>query len=435
MEQISSSTPEERQGQTVLIEFTEIEPDRSCACAGCSARRLARMHGAGPADGGHRSAHGARRVAVLFAAVGTVLGGGAAAGATGTAPAPRPSGSTTGSTPQGEVSPLFGRQAEQAPRLRSVGTTTRTQILARAQRWVDQQVPYSMSSYWSDGYRQDCSGFVSMAWGLGSSQTTWTLPDFATRIGRSELQPGDALIYNNPANPGAGSHTVIFGGWTNAAQTQYTAYEQTRPGTRKRATPYAYWSNSASYVAYRYRGLDGPRADDFPGADKFGPGQSNRYVQQLGEMLVTRGAGRFYGEGPDPTWGEPDRRATEAFQLAQGWRGSEADGLPGKDTWDYLVNGKGRDIPAAAPPPPPAGGVPPYPGADAFGPGRSNESISLLGRQLVQKGFGRHYTEGPGPSWSESDRLNVADFQTAQGWTGSEADGLPGPHTWRLLFG
>ncbi|MER5861799.1 peptidoglycan-binding protein [Kitasatospora sp. NPDC002040] len=432
MEHISSSTPEERQGQTVLIEFTEIEPDLSCACGGCSARRLARMHGAGPADGGHRSARGARRAAVLFAAVGTVLGGSAAAGA---APTPQPSGAAAGSTPQGAVSPLFGGSTAPAPRLRSAtAATTRAEILARAQRWVDQQVPYSMSSYWSDGYRQDCSGFVSMAWGLGSSQTTWTLPDYATRIGRSELQPGDALVYNNPANPGAGSHTVVFGGWTNAAQDQYLAYEQTRPGTRKRATPYAYWSNSGSYVAYRYRGLDGPRADGFPGADRFGPGQSNEYVQRLGEMLVKRGAGRFYGEGPDPSWGEADRKATEAFQLAQGWRGAEADGLPGKDTWDYLVNGRGQDIPAVSPPPVPPAAVP-YPGADAFGPGRSNDQIRMLGEQLVKKGYGRHYTEGPGPAWSESDRLNVAEFQTAQGWTGSEADGLPGPHTWRLLFG
>ncbi|WP_455753306.1 recombinase family protein [Streptomyces bobili] len=28
----------------------------------------------------------------------------------------------------------------------------------------------------------------------------------------------------------------------------------------------------------------------------------------------------------------------------------------------------------------------------------------------------------------------VADFQRAQGWTGSDADGYPGPETWRQLF-
>ncbi|GAA3371174.1 hypothetical protein GCM10020367_20770 [Streptomyces sannanensis] len=77
---------------------------------------------------------------------------------------------------------------------------------------------------------------------------------------------------------------------------------------------------------------------------------------------------------------------------------------------------------------------PPYPGAQAFGPGKSNESILLLGKHLVRKGFGRHYRVGPSRTWGEADRLNVADFQRAQGWTGLDADGYPGPETWRRLW-
>ncbi|GAA0663353.1 hypothetical protein GCM10010193_13430 [Kitasatospora atroaurantiaca] len=415
----------------MLMEFTEIEPDDDCICGGCTARRRARLHAARQEDGGHPAARGARRAAVLVAAVGTVLGG--AAGAT-AAPTPKPGGTNAASdTPQGEVSSLYG-DGSAAPVQRSAAATTRAEIMARAQSWVDQHVPYSMSSHWSDGYRQDCSGFVSMAWGLGSSQTTWTLPAFADRIVRSELEPGDILVFNNPDNPEGGSHAVLFGGWTDSSQTRYVAFEQTRPATMKRITPYAYWNHSDSYVAYRYRGLSSADAF-FPGADKFGPGARNEFVRQLGELLVRRGGGRFYSEGPDPSWGDADRRATEAFQLAQGWRGSEADGLPGKDTWDFLVNGKGKDIPAPTAKPAPPAGPPAFPGADSFGSGRSNDAIRQLGEQLVRKGYGRHYSEGPNPTWSESDRRNVEDFQLAQGWRGSEADGYPGPHTWRLLFG
>ncbi len=366
-----------------------------------------------------------------------MLGGAAAAGATTTA---RPGGTqTTTDTPQGEVTGLFGGRLL-TPQLRSgTAATTRADILARAQRWVDQQVPYSMGSYWTDGYRQDCSGFVSMAWGLDSSQTTWTLPDFADRIAPDELQPGDILVRNNPDNPQGGSHTVLFGGWTDSSHAHYLAYEQTRPGTRRRTTPYAYWSHSADYLPYRYRGLtDGGSSTAYPGNGSFGPGARNEYVRRLGDMLVRRGGARFYAEGPDPSWGEADRRATQAFQLAQGWHGGGADGLPGKDTWDYLVNNKGRDIPpdpTAAPTPKPAPTpVPPYPGADTFGPGKSSAAIQQLGEQLVKKGFGRHYTTGPGPTWTDADRLNVTDFQLAQGWTGPEADGYPGPTTWTLLF-
>ncbi|MFJ1707801.1 peptidoglycan-binding protein [Kitasatospora sp. NPDC088346] len=447
------------------MEFTEVAPGDGCACRGCGARRLARLHAARAEDGGHPSARGARRAAVLLAAVGTVLGGAAAAGA---APSPAPGdspGTSIPDTPQGEVSGLYGGESL-GTRLRAAApATTRSEIIARARLWTDQHVPYSMTSFWTDGYRQDCSGFVSMAWGLGGSQTTWTLPDFADRISRDELQPGDVLIYNNAADPAGGSHAVLFGGWTDSSRTRYTAYEQTRPSTLTRATPYAYWSNSGSYLPYRYRGLDTPAPapapapaptptpapvpvpadpDAFPGTGAFGPGTSGPAVQRLGEMLVQRGGARFYSVGPGPQWGEADRRATEAFQLAQGWRGAEADGYPGKDTWEHLVKGRGQDIPPAATPAPapapapmpaPPPSVPPFPGTAVFGPGQVNTYVTQLGQQLVRKGFGRYYTQGPGPGWGEADRLNVQAFQQAQGWRGTEADGYPGPDTWKRLFG
>ncbi|RKE20342.1 peptidoglycan-binding protein [Streptomyces sp. TLI_171] len=418
------------------MEFSEVEPDESCVCGGCNDRRRARLLAA---RSGHGPACGARRAAVLLAAIGGVLGSGTAAtavAAPGTDTGPQIPGS-----PQGEVSGLYGEDGPSQRALTAQPATTRAEIMRRAQTWVDRKVPYSMGSYWSDGYRQDCSGFVSMAWGLGSSQTTWTLPNFAERISKDDLQPGDALIYNNPADPEGGSHAVLFGGWVDAAHTKYTALEQTRPSTTKRATPYAYWSHAASYLPYRYKGLSQPMpvpdgADAFPGTDKFGPGKVNPYVTRLGTMLVERGAARFYHEGPSPDWGEADRKATEAFQLAQGWRGAEADGYPGKDTWDLLVRHKGKDIPpaAGAPSPPPPQQAPAFPGADRFGPGQVNDSVLQLGQQLVKKGFGGAYREGPSRDWGEADRLNVQAFQRAQGWTGAEADGYPGPHTWRLLF-
>ncbi|WP_344527774.1 peptidoglycan-binding protein, partial [Streptomyces rectiviolaceus] len=321
--------------------------------------------------------------------------------------------------------------------------TTRAAIIARAKKWVAAKVPYSMSTYWSDGYRQDCSGFVSMAWNLGTNEWTGSLSSYAVRITKSQLQPGDILLFHNPANPERGSHVTIFGGWANASRTQYTAYEQARPYARKQTTPYAYWSNGSRYLAYRYKGLkEGPPGGSepgtgtrYPGAGSFGPGADNKYVTQLGKALVGRGGARFYTSGPGPRWSDADRGATQAFQRAQGWTGRDADGLPGPATWSYLMSGKGRDIPRAGPG---AGGTQgkaaAYPGRGVFRPGQSSPSIERLGRQLVKKGFGKHYTQGPGPSWSESDRRNVEAFQRAQGWRGAAADGYPGPETWRRLF-
>lgn len=319
--------------------------------------------------------------------------------------------------------------------------TSRAAILDRARKWVEAKVPYNMNKYWKDGYRQDCSGFVSMAWGLPGNEWTGSLAQYGTRITKSQLQPGDMLLFHNPADPEKGSHVTIFGGWTDASHNRYIAYEQTKPGTRVQSTPYAYWSHSSSYLAYRYRavtdGSSGSSASStkFPGAKYFGPGKNNAHVTRLGKMLVERGGKRFYKVGPGPRWSEADRKATRAFQRAQGWRGAAADGIPGPTTWAYLTTGQGRSIPSAgsggAERAPSSSG---FPGKAKFRPGAENSDVTRLGKQLVKKGFGKFYTKGPGPRWSEADRRNVEAFQRAQGWRGKAADGYPGPETWRRLF-
>ncbi|MFE6779154.1 peptidoglycan-binding protein [Streptomyces sp. NPDC057702] len=464
--------------------FHEFEPTADCPCAGCVERRRTVPHAAPPRAGGHPAAHGARRALVLVAAAGTVLGtashgAGAAGGPAARGPVGRDAvgravvgagvaeaagaaeglvaagmaALVDGDAPQGGPGPLFGaeRQVTGGPApVTTVAsrTTTRAAIMKRAQRWVDQRVPYSMNGYAKDGYRRDCSGFISMAWNLGSNQWTGSLPGFAVRISRNQLQPGDILLFHNAANPTAGSHVTLFGGWVDAARTRYLAYEQTRPHTLARATPYAYWNNSGAYVAYRYRGVSGdgmpgnPGGGDqghaFPGTRAFGAGANNAHVTELGRMLVRRGAGKYYASGPGPRWSEADRHATRAFQHAQGWRGAEADGIPGPSTWNRLVAGTGRDVGGGSASRPDSGTaghrVPPFPGAGAFRPGQSNAHVERLGRQLVRKGFGRHYALGPGRRWSESDRRNVEAFQRAQGWRGPDANGYPGPETWRRLF-
>ncbi|MGC4946445.1 peptidoglycan-binding protein [Streptomyces sp. DT224] len=430
--------------------FEEYVPAIDCPCPGCAAQRRTAAGGLPVRNGGHPAAHGARRAMVLVTAAGVVLGSGAAESAGAPAdPAPVPgTGVPTGigplpDSPQGLPGPLRGPGAPGPAAAQAAVSepraTTRTEIIDRAKKWLDAQVPYSMSRYWSDGYRQDCSGYVSMAWNLPGNEWTGSLAAYGTRIARADLQPGDILLFHNLADPGDGSHVTIFGGWTDSAHTHYTAYEQTKPHTRRQTTPLAYWTNSASYVAYRYKGLStgksGSEAEKapFPGVAKFGPRTNNAYVTRLGAMLVARGGKRFYRIGPDPVWTGADLRATRAFQQAQGWKGAEADGIPGPHTWKLLVTGTGRDIPAASG----RGGAeaaPAFPGRGYFRPGRSNSHVDRLGKQLVKKGYGAHYRLGPSPRWTEADRRNVETFQKAQGWRGTEADGYPGPETWRRLF-
>ncbi|MFG3494343.1 peptidoglycan-binding protein [Streptomyces sp. NPDC047928] len=454
--------------------FEEYEPAADCPCAGCARQRRELATGLAVRVGGHPSAHGARRALVLFTAAGVVLGGAGVQAANGAALHPagpfHPAGplglrgdadDPDSATPQGGTGGLHGRPRPgptpgqvSADTLRQI---TRADIVNRAKRWVAAKVPYSMEKYWTDGYRQDCSGFVSMAWNLPGNEWTGSLARYATKLSRSALQPGDILLFHNDADPNKGSHVTIFGGWTDYTRTHYIAYEQAKPHTRRQATPLAYWNNSDKYVAYRYKGLidgdtddaggsggsggEATRAVGYPGAGRFGPGANNPYVTRLGRMLVERGGARFYREGPGPRWSDADRRATRAFQRAQGWRGAEADGLPGPHTWRLLVDGTGKDIPGAAAKGSgggtsagPASSAPAYPGRGHFRPGQSNTYVEMLGRRLVRKGFGAHYRTGPTPRWGEADRRNVQAFQRAQGWRGGAADGYPGPETWRRLF-
>lgn len=430
--------------------FEEYVPATDCTCAGCAVQRRTAAAGLPTRYGGHPAAHGARRAMVLVTAAGVVLSAGLADAVADPAPVADPGraaddvaadDAVTGpgpDSPQGGPGPLGGSGASGPPASQAstptLRATTRADIIDRAKAWVTAQVPYSMAKYWSDGYRQDCSGYVSMAWNLAGNEWTGSLAAYGTRIAREDLQPGDILLFHNPADPAKGSHVTIFGGWTDPTHTHYTAYEQTKPHTRMRTTPMAYWSNSGSYVAYRYKGLSSGGGDAtktlFPGAAKFGAGAKNDYVTRLGRMLVDRGGKRFYKVGPGPAWSGADRRATQAFQQAQGWRGKEADGIPGPDTWRLLVNGTGHGIPAAGG----SAAVPGFPGRGYFRPGQSNSHVDRLGKQLVKKGYGKHYLSGPGPRWTEADRRNVEAFQKAQGWRGAEADGRPGPETWRRLF-
>ena len=124
---------------------------------------------------------------------------------------------------------------------------TRPQIIARGMTWVKKQVPYSQARYYR-GYRQDCSGFVSMAWNARRSYSTHTLRSVARRIPKSRLRPGDAVV--------TPSHASLFGGWANRSHTKFIAIEQTNSRTNRPVKRVRNWPRGA--VALRYRRVAEP---------------------------------------------------------------------------------------------------------------------------------------------------------------------------------
>jgi hypothetical protein len=109
--------------------------------------------------------------------------------------------------------------------------------------WAGQPVPYlssTDSAEWFDGYRRDCSGYVSMALELpGPGLNTAALAARSVLISTTDLRPGDLLI--NPADGPAG-HVVVFDHWADSAMSSYVGYEQSADGgTHHRTIPYAYF--------------------------------------------------------------------------------------------------------------------------------------------------------------------------------------------------
>ncbi|MGW3493823.1 peptidoglycan-binding protein [Streptomyces sp. NPDC001020] len=78
-----------------------------------------------------------------------------------------------------------------------------------------------------------------------------------------------------------------------------------------------------------------PNYAPFPGSDFFHVGQKSPLITAMGRRLVAEGCGR-YEKGPGPEWTEADRKSYAAWQHKLGFEGTDADGIPGKSSWDRL---------------------------------------------------------------------------------------------------
>jgi hypothetical protein len=155
---------------------------------------------------------------------------------------------------QGVETPVVGLAASDVDE-----AITRPEVIARAKAWLTAYnggpVPYSQDTGSPfQGYRRDCSGFVSMAWKLGISRSTETLPGVSSRIGKDDLKPGDVLGNLGPGTGGDAGHVVIFEAWANDARTAYVGIEQAGDtmSTVRRTIPYPYFNNNTSFLPWRY---------------------------------------------------------------------------------------------------------------------------------------------------------------------------------------
>ncbi len=239
---------------------------------------------------------------------------------------------------------------------------TRSQALTRARSWLETRVPYSQERCYRNkygDYRTDCSGFVSMAWGLGGSAWTGNLDEKSSVIARSALKPGDALL-RYTGNPRQ-NHVALFVKWADEAHTRPVVIEQT--GSRDTIKNTWSQSNASLYTPVRYDNIvedtepqPEPRVPfgkvDYNGDNKsdlafFRPSGGAWWIHDTNDDPV-RGTGTQYGAAGDiPVPGDyngDDRSDLAFFRPSTGtWWIHDANDDPIKGTG--IQYGKTGDIP------------------------------------------------------------------------------------------
>ena len=171
------------------------------------------------------------------------------------------------------------------------------------------------------------------------------------------------------------------------------------------------------------------------GSNPFTVGASNTAIRWMQERLI--GAGFSIPAGATGFYGTQTRAAVAAFQRAQGWRGSDADGVVGSQSLNIIFDGNPPTVaepqaaPAPVPPLPPAAPAGVDPGV-LFAYGARNEAIRSMQHRLI--GAGYDIPAGATGFYGDQTRAAVSRFQREQGWSGADADGIVGVQSLNIIF-
>lgn len=82
---------------------------------------------------------------------------------------------------------------------------------------------------------------------------------------------------------------------------------------------------------------------------------------------------------------------------------------------------------------PPDSAFEPFPGGEFFTAGRRSPVIAAMHDRLVDVGCDRYRSSADADVWGPGDVRSYQAWQRALGYTGSDADGTPGPTSWARL--
>ncbi len=123
-------------------------------------------------------------------------------------------------------------------------------------------------------------------------------------------------------------------------------------------------------------------------------------------------------------------RASGTGKEIKGHRDGYATACPGEALYSAVKAGKFEPAKPVTAKPKPV--YAPFPGASFFKVGRNSPIVTAMGKRLVAEGY-KGYKVGPGPKWTNADQKAYAWFQRKLGYSGKDADGIPGATSWGKL--
>ena len=157
---------------------------------------------------------------------------------------------------------------------------------------------------------------------------------------------------------------------------------------------------------------------------------SKKKTRKLQRALISRGF--TIPSGPTGKYGVETTRAVAAYQRSQGWSGGNADGIAGATTLRRLGVKPPKSAPRAAKVRTPAKSTT---SSSRKSTTKWDPSTAILVYNLQGALISRGYSIPAGQTGYFGPRTQkaVKAFQRAQGWRGSQADGIPGSGTLKRL--
>lgn len=207
--------------------------------------------------------------------------------------------------------------------------------------WCDQAVSYWA---WHSGNQQAVTGGGKFAYTVAHAQWfkdhgRWT--PMTHGVVASGIRRGDIVFFDWEGSSSIDEidHVGIVTGTDGA--TVFTIEGNIENACRRKVR-YADTIAGFGRPAYVAGSTDDPPApspnptfEPFPGSNWFKGIPHSPIVTRMGGRLVANGCGR-YSVGPGPQWSDADQESYAAWQRRCGFSGTDANGWPGRTTWDKL---------------------------------------------------------------------------------------------------